>query len=174
MKKRIQITESERQSILRLHEEYKMSLLSEQSSTGTTTGNTTTTGATTGNTTTTGATTGNTTTERFKTATCAGLKKGPRCKDKVLQVQIKINDKCPADKLPAKLVEDGLMGPKTSSAFTACGGVISGQGQSGTGGEKTPSELEGEAISGGGDASTGGTPPSSGGSPTSYEDVVNG
>ena len=145
MKKRIQITESERQSILRLHEEYKMSLLSEEAST-----------------------------ERWKTATCADLKKGSRCKDIVLKVQIKINDTCPTDKLPIKLVEDGILGPKTSSAFTACGGVISGQGQSGTGGEKTPSELEGEAISGGGDASTGGVPPSSGGSPTSYEDVVNG
>jgi len=145
MKKRIQITESDRQSILRLHEEYKMSLLSEEAST-----------------------------ERWKTATCADLKKGSRCKDIVLKVQIKINDTCPTDKLPIKLVEDGILGPKTSSAFTACGGVISGQGQSGTGGEKTPSELEGEAISGGGDASTGGVPPSSGGSPTSYEDVVNG
>ena len=118
MEKRIQIKESDRQSILRLHEEYKMSLLSEQASTGTTTGNTTTTGAT----------TGNTTTERWKTATCDGSEKSTRCKDKVLQVQMKINDKCSTNQLAAKLVEDGIWGPKTSSAFTACGGTISTQG----------------------------------------------
>jgi hypothetical protein len=71
---------------------------------------------------------GGTTSERWKTATCAGLgaNKKPACKDKVLQVQIKINDKCPTDKLPTKLVEDGIWGPKTTTAFTACGGVISG------------------------------------------------
>ena len=100
MEKRIQIKESDRQSILRLHEEYKISLLSEQVST-----------------------------ERWKTATCGGLSKGRRCKDKVLQVQMKINDKCAVDKLPTKLVEDGIWGPKTSSAFTECGGTISTQGE---------------------------------------------
>ena len=114
MKKRIILTESEKESILNLHSEFKKRLV-EQATTGTTTGNTTTT-------------TGGTTTERWRTATCAGLgaNKKPACKDKVLQVQIKINDKCPTDKLPTKLVEDGIWGPKTNAAFTACGGVISG------------------------------------------------
>ena len=130
MKKRIQITESDRQSILRLHEEYKMSLLSEEAST-----------------------------ERWKTATCADLKKGSRCKDIVLKVQIKINDTCPTDKLPIKLVEDGILGPKTSSAFTACGGVISAQGGSTTTGGTQDAGTSGISGTAGtsGTASTAGT-----------------
>ena len=114
MKNRIILTESEKESILNLHSEFKKRLV-EQAATGSTTGNTATT-------------TGGTTSERWKTATCAGLgaNKKPACKDKVLQVQMKINDKCPTDKLPTKLVEDGIWGPKTTTAFTACGGVISG------------------------------------------------
>lgn len=111
MKKRIILTESEKESILNLHSEFKKRLV-EQATTGTTTGNTsTTTGSTTGNTSTT--TSGKTPEDR---------------KTKIKTVQTLINDKCPADKLPnkTKLVVDGIWGPKTNAAFTACGGVISG------------------------------------------------
>lgn len=114
MKKIFTITESDRESILSLHENYKKSLVKEQATTVAP------------------ASTVSTTTERFKTATCAGLQKGPKCVDKALQVQIKINDKCPSDKLPVKLVEDGIWGKNSTKAFSACGGVISG-GASSTG-----------------------------------------
>lgn len=111
MKKRITLTESERESILNLHSNYKKRLLEQE---------TTTTQAT-------PASAPATTQDRWKTATCKGLNKKAACKDKILQTQIKINDKCPADKLTTKLVEDGIWGPKTGGAFTACGGPISGQ-----------------------------------------------
>ena len=104
MKKRITINESDRERILSLHTDYKKRLVEQAV---TTTNNATAT-------------------ERFKTATCAGMGKGGRCQDKALQVQIKINDKCPSDKLPVKLVEDGIWGTKSTKAFTACGGSISG------------------------------------------------
>ena len=110
MKRRLVISESERQTILMKHQEYKNFIIQEQA---------TQSGAT-------PTQSGTTTQERFKTATCTGLGKGPKCKDKALQVQIKINDKCPKDKLPTKLVEDGIWGPKSTAAFTACGGSISG------------------------------------------------
>ena len=81
MKKRLVISESERETILMKHQEYKNSIIKEQSvQSGTTT-----------------TQSGTTVQERFKTATCAGMGKGRRCKDKALQVQIKINDKCPTD-----------------------------------------------------------------------------
>jgi len=137
MKKRIQITESDRQSILRLHEEYNISLLSEEVST-----------------------------ERWKTATCAGSKKSTRCKDKVLQVQMKINDNCAVNKSLAKLVEDGIWGPKTSSAFTACGGTISTQG------EPTTTTTTTTTIASGG-GSTNGTTPIEGQNVTANTSEVN-
>jgi hypothetical protein len=118
MEKRIQIKESDRQSILRLHEKYNISLLSEEVST-----------------------------ERWRTATCAGPKKSTRCKDKVLQVQMKINDKCAVDKSLTKLVEDGIWGPKTSSAFTTCGGTISTQG--GQSGNEVQGGQSGNEVQGG-------------------------
>lgn len=70
----------------------------------------------------------NTVQERFKTAKCPGkdTKQGQVCDDKKLQVQIKINDKCPSDKLPIKLAEDGIWGPKSTAAFNVCKGLISG------------------------------------------------
>lgn len=154
MKKRITLTESERESILNLHSNYKKRLV-EQATTGSTTGNTSTT-------------TGATTQDRWKTATCKELGKKAACKDKVLQTQIKINDKCPADKLTTKLVEDGIWGSKTGGAFTACGGSISGQdattkpapGSPGGGNVPIPGSTGGAAAgSTGSDAagSTGGT-----------------
>jgi hypothetical protein len=170
MKKRIQITESDRQSILRLHEKYKNSLLSEQS-TNTEMGdnssddleaalevdnsqkNTQTSPPSTDN---------NTTSERWKTATCIDLKKSTRCKDKVLQVQMKINDKCSTNQLTAKLVEDGIWGPNTSSAFTACGGTISTQG-----GPTTTTTTT--IASGGGSTTT--TTTGQGNNNTGYEEV---
>ena len=139
------ITESERQSILRLHEKYKNSLLSEQSSdmgddspeylASTNTQNNSQTIPS--------PTTDKTTSERWKTSTCSGLKKTSRCVDKVLQVQIKINDKCPTDKLGGKLVEDGIWGQKTDAAYNVCGGRRS-EPQTGTPSSDTPPSVKPE------------------------------
>lgn len=124
MKKRITITESDRERILNLHTKYKNTLIKEQAVTPTTAAPQTPPAQTV----TTQTTTQAPTTERFRTAKCPGkdTKTGQVCKDQALQVQIKINDKCPSDKLPVKLAEDGVWGPKSTAAFTACGGSISG------------------------------------------------
>jgi hypothetical protein len=47
----------------------------------------------------------------------------PNCNQKVLDVQVKLNDKCPVEKIGTKLVEDGLYGVKTQNAIKACTGV---------------------------------------------------
>ena len=64
--------------------------------------------------------------ERFTTAKCPGkdTKPGGKCDEKVLKLQVKINDKCPTDKLPVKLKEDGVMGTNTKNAMTACDSFI--------------------------------------------------
>jgi hypothetical protein len=168
MKKRIQITESDRQSILRLHEKYKNSLLSEQSANTDMGDNSPESlaaelevdNAKKNSQTPPPPTDNDTDSKRWKTATCTNLKKSTRCKDKVLQVQMKINDKCSGDKLPTKLVEDGIWGPKTSSAFTACGGTISTQG-----GTTTTTTI----ASGGGSTTT--TTTGQGNNNTGYEEV---
>jgi FtsZ-interacting cell division protein ZipA len=65
-------------------------------------------------------------TERFTTAKCPGkdTKPGRNCDEKVLKLQVKINDKCPTDKLPVKLKEDGIIGTNTRNALTACDSFI--------------------------------------------------
>lgn len=55
---------------------------------------------------------------RYTTATCAGKK--PNCQEKVLKIQIRMNDECPAEVLTTKLVEDGAWGMKSSTAWEAC------------------------------------------------------
>lgn len=132
MKKRITITESDRERILSLHTKYKNTLIKEQTATPQTTPAQPAS--------TQPAATQPSVTERFKTAACPGkdTKKGQICKDQALQVQIKINDKCPSDKLPVKLLEDGVWGPKSTAAFTACGGSISGSSTAQTAVPQTP------------------------------------
>jgi len=56
--------------------------------------------------------------KRFESATCAGKK--PNCQEKVLKIQIRMNDECPTEVLTTKLVEDGLTGPKTMGAWKMC------------------------------------------------------
>ena len=69
---------------------------------------------------------------RFKTATCAGLQKGPKCVDNLLKLQIKINDVCPPNVLKTKLVEDGIIGTNTKNAIAACDTYIKVTPQPGT------------------------------------------
>jgi hypothetical protein len=57
-------------------------------------------------------------TTRYTTATCQGKKSG--CNDKILKLQIRINDECPSNILTTKLVEDGFWGQKSNSAWTQC------------------------------------------------------
>ena len=52
---------------------------------------------------------------------CASTKNPGRCKPKVLEVQVKINDKC--TKITQKLVEDGIYGNKTFNAIKTCTGM---------------------------------------------------
>ena len=59
---------------------------------------------------------------RYTTATCAGKK--PNCQEKVLKIQIRMNDECPAEVLTTKLVEDGVWGAKSSTAWEACKGKL--------------------------------------------------
>ena len=59
---------------------------------------------------------------RYTTATCAGKK--PNCQEKVLKIQIRMNDECPAEVLTTKLVEDGAWGTKSSTAWEACKGKL--------------------------------------------------
>jgi hypothetical protein len=55
---------------------------------------------------------------RYTTATCAGKK--PNCQEKVLKIQIRMNDECPSEVLTTKLVEDGAWGTKSSTAWESC------------------------------------------------------
>jgi hypothetical protein len=107
MKKRLIISESDRESILKLHNDRKNSLLKEQASTQQPVPQ-------------------QPTSERFLTAKCPGkdTKPGQTCNEKVLKLQVKINDKCPTDKLPTKLKEDGVIGNNTKNAMTACDSFI--------------------------------------------------
>jgi hypothetical protein len=59
---------------------------------------------------------------RYTTATCVGKK--PNCQEKVLKIQIRMNDECPAEVLTTKLVEDGAWGAKSSTAWEACKGKL--------------------------------------------------
>jgi hypothetical protein len=52
---------------------------------------------------------------------CTSTKNPTRCKQKVLDVQVKINDKC--TKITQKLVEDGVYGNNTLNAIKACTGM---------------------------------------------------
>jgi len=107
MKKRLIISESDRESLLKLHNDRKNSLLKEQASTQQPVPQ-------------------QPTSERFLTAKCPGkdTKPGQTCNEKVLKLQVKINDKCPTDKLPTKLKEDGVIGNNTKNAMTACDSFI--------------------------------------------------
>jgi hypothetical protein len=100
MRNILNILESERERIINLHSNHRNNLFEQDTTTATTTNN------------------------RWSSATCQG--KSNRCVVKVLQVQMKLNDTC-NNKSPnnQKLTEDGIWGPKTYAAFTACGGTIS-------------------------------------------------
>lgn len=106
MNKRIIISESERQSILNLHTLYKNNL-NEQVEPVTTA---TTTAAPTAGTPVVG-----------RKVDCTSTKNPARCKQKVLDVQVKINDKC--TKITQKLVEDGVYGNNTLNAIKTCTGM---------------------------------------------------
>lgn len=53
---------------------------------------------------------------RYKNAVCPAGK--VRCDQTVLRIQIRMNDEC--DDLGTKLIEDGILGPKTKSAWASC------------------------------------------------------
>lgn len=59
---------------------------------------------------------------RYTTITCQGKK--PNCDEKVLKIQVRVNDECPIDVLKTKLVEDGVMGQKTLQSFELCKGKM--------------------------------------------------
>ena len=103
MNKRIIISESERQSILNLHTSYKNNL-NEQGTP--VTGSTTTSG---------------TTIATGRKVDCTSTKNPAKCKQKVLDVQVKINDKC--TKITQKLIEDGIYGNNTLNAIKTCTGM---------------------------------------------------
>ena len=124
MKKIFTITESERESILSKHNSYKKSLIKEQL---TQPAPTTQPAPQQPAPTTQPAPQqpapqqpAQSSEPRFKTATCAGLQKGPKCVDNTLKLQIKINDTCPPNVLKTKLVEDGVIGTNTRNAIAAC------------------------------------------------------
>lgn len=106
MNKRIIISESERQSILNLHTSYKNNL-NEQVEPVTTA---TTTAAPTAGTPVVG-----------RKVDCTSTKNPAKCKQKVLDVQVKINDKC--TKITQKLIEDGIYGNNTLNAIKTCTGM---------------------------------------------------
>jgi hypothetical protein len=59
---------------------------------------------------------------RYATITCDGKK--PNCDEKVLKIQVRVNDECPIEVLKTKLVEDGIMGQKTLQSFELCKGKM--------------------------------------------------
>jgi hypothetical protein len=59
-------------------------------------------------------------TARYSTAVCPGKDTKTKCDNTVLKAQIRMNDECPSDVLTAKLLEDGVYGSKTGSAWTVC------------------------------------------------------
>lgn len=54
---------------------------------------------------------------RYTTAVCPAGK--PKCDQSVLRIQIRMNDECP-DMAQTKLIEDGIFGSKTNSAWSSC------------------------------------------------------
>lgn len=101
------INETERNRILNMHEDAtKKNYVFEQETTTTTTTQAPTTP----------------TPNRYSTMTCSGKK--PNCNESVLKIQVRMNDECPIDILKVKLVEDGVMGQKTSQSFEACKGKM--------------------------------------------------
>lgn len=76
---------------------------------------------------------------RFPTAVCPGkdTRRGGKCVDKVLKIQVRMNDECPSDILTVKLKEDGVIGPKTNTAFAACKGKLTPTKVAGGGGTTT-------------------------------------
>ena len=52
---------------------------------------------------------------------CTSTKNPARCKQKVLDVQVKINDKCKT--ITQKLVEDGIFGNNTYNSIKTCTGM---------------------------------------------------
>ena len=52
---------------------------------------------------------------------CTSTKNPTRCKQKVLDVQVKINDKCKT--ITQKLVEDGIFGNNTYNSIKTCTGM---------------------------------------------------
>lgn len=52
---------------------------------------------------------------------CTSTKNSARCKQKVLDVQVKINDKCKT--ITQKLVEDGIFGNNTYNSIKTCTGM---------------------------------------------------
>lgn len=151
MKKRLIISESDRESILKLHEQEKVgfgqrvgaAVNAFRNPEQTTTQQPTTQQLTTQTQTpvqepvttqttqapTTTQTTQAPVTERFSTAKCPGkdTKPGQTCDEKVLKLQVKINDKCPTDKLPIKLKEDGVIGKNTRNALATCESFVKAQ-----------------------------------------------
>lgn len=83
----------------------------------------------------------NTVATRFSTAVCPGkdTRRGGKCVDKVLKIQVRMNDECPSDVLTVKLKEDGVIGPKTNTAFAACKGKLKPTKVAGGGGTSTTS-----------------------------------
>ena len=147
MNKRIIISESERQSILNLHEQEKPGIRKRlqgavQGFKNPTTTSTTDPISTTTTTPTTDPISTTTTTYNPVTTTttsvpepassrkvdCASTKNPTRCNQKVLDVQVKINDKC--TKITKKLIEDGIFGNNTYNSIKTCTGMdLSSEGR---------------------------------------------
>jgi len=104
MKKRLIINETERESILKLHNDRKKSLLKEQAAVPQPQAQTPTTGDS----------------KRYCSANCPGPDTKSKCETGALRLQMKINDTCPSSKLPVKLKEDGDFGPASKRAIAAC------------------------------------------------------
>ena len=108
MKKIIKITESEKESILNLHNTYKNRLMEQTPAPATATPAT-------------AAPATAAPAAQDRKVDCTTTKNPTRCKQKVLDVQVKINDKC--TKISKKLVEDGIYGTNTMNAINACTGI---------------------------------------------------
>ena len=102
------ISESERESILNLHNTYKNRLM-EQTAPPATAAPATAAPATAPP------------LSQDRKGDCTTTKNPSRCKQKVLDIQVKINDKC--NKISKKLVEDGIYGTNTMNAINACTGI---------------------------------------------------
>lgn len=105
------INESEKERILKLHTTFKESLISEQAVTPPA-GTQPTTQPQTG-----------TQPVPARTKNCSETNRPNSCNQKVLDVQVKLNDKCPVEKIGTKLIEDGIYGQKTQTAIKSCTGI---------------------------------------------------